>query len=190
MTAKKQAVVDSEQLAEDGNIDKIRDILFGVQVRDFERRFSKLEEKIDKDLDDLKQDTRDQLNKLEELMTKEVNALTDKIYEEQDLRGDALKKLTSDLQNASRDLEKQITKLGEKTAKNESEIRTQILDESKALTDTIQKKQDETLASLKKEATELRDDKADRAALADLFTEMAMRLTGDFKLPKSKKESK
>ena len=190
MTAKKEAVVDSEQLAEDGNIDKIRDILFGVQVRDFERRFSKLEAKFDKDLDDLRQDTREQLNKLEELMNKEVNALTDKIYEEQDLRGDALKKLTSDLQNASRDLEKQITKLGEKTAKNESDIRTQILDESKALTDTIQKKQDETMASLKKEATELRDDKADRAALADLFTEMAMRLTGDFKLPKSKKGAK
>jgi hypothetical protein len=36
-----------------------------------------------------------------------------------------------------------------------------------------------------KETAELRDDKADRTALADLFTEMAMRLKGDFKLPDS-----
>jgi hypothetical protein len=32
---------------------------------------------------------------------------------------------------------------------------------------------------------ELRDDKADRAALAELFTEMALRLTNDFNLPKA-----
>ena len=32
-------------------------------------------------------------------------------------------------------------------------------------------------------AGELRDEKADRAALASLFTEMAMRLSNQFRLP-------
>ena len=89
---------------EEENIDKIRDILFGVQVRDFERKFAKLEAKIAKEFDDLRSDTSEKLNKLEEFINKEVNTLTDKIYEEQDLRGDALKKMTSDLQTASRDV--------------------------------------------------------------------------------------
>ena len=179
MASKKEAA----QLAEDGNIDKIRDILFGVQVRDFEKRFSKLEEKFQKEIEDLRGDTREQLDKLETYIGKEIGALTDKIYEEQDLRSDAVKKVTEDLQKATNDLEKTINKLGEKTTKNETEIRTQILDESKSLNDSIQKKHDEMSASLKKESEELRDEKTDRAALADLFTEMAMRLNGDFKIP-------
>ena len=31
---------------EDGNIDKIRDILFGSQSRDFERRVARMEERL------------------------------------------------------------------------------------------------------------------------------------------------
>jgi hypothetical protein len=41
------------------------------------------------------------------------------------------------------------------------------------------------MGSLERESSEIRDDKADRTALAELFTEMAMRLTNDFKLPET-----
>jgi hypothetical protein len=187
MKANKELTVQSEQaVGEDDNIEKVRDILFGVQVREFERKFSKLEQKFEKEVENLRNETREKLDKLEAFMGKEVNALTDKIYVEQDERGDAFKKMTTEMQNSARDLEKQISKLAENTAKNETDIRAQILDQSKTMSDSIQKKQEEVMFSLEKEAAELRDDKADRAALADLFTEMAMRLNGDFKLPKSK----
>ena len=39
------------------------------------------------------------------------------------------------------------------------------------------------VAALGREAQQLRTDKADRANLAALLTEMALRLTGDFDLP-------
>ena len=42
---------------------------------------------------------------------------------------------------------------------------------------------DEVLARLARESQELRSDKTDRAALAALLTEMAMRLNDDFRLP-------
>ncbi|MEZ5307849.1 MAG: hypothetical protein R2684_11955 [Pyrinomonadaceae bacterium] len=186
MKAKKEAEAAVDPIADDDNIDKVRDILFGVQVREFERRFSKLEEKFSKELENLREDTASRLLKLEEFMSKEISSLQERIYEEQDSRTDSLKAVTADLQNTAHALEKQISKLGEKTTKNESEIRTQLLDQSKTLTDTIQKKQDDIMTALEKESKELRDDKTDRAALADLFKEMAMRLTGDFKLPESK----
>jgi hypothetical protein len=185
MKAKKELTTENGAISEDDNIDKVRDILFGVQVREFERKFSKLEQRFVKEVETLREETRGKLDKLEEFVSKEVSTLTDKIYEEQDLRGDAVKKLGSELQSAARDLEKQIGKLGEKTTKNESAIRTQILDQSKSMSDSLQKKHDEIMASMDKETAELRDDKADRTALADLFTEMAMRLKGDFKLPDS-----
>lgn len=38
------------------SLDKVRDILFGVQLREFERRFARLEDQLVKDTNDLKDD--------------------------------------------------------------------------------------------------------------------------------------
>ena len=73
--------------------------------------------------------------------------------------------------------------INEQAAKNESDLRQQMLSQSKSLTDEIQKRHNEAIASLERESSEIREDKADRTAIADIFNEMAMRLTNDFKLP-------
>ena len=39
-----------------GNLDKVRDILFGGQMREVERRFARLEERLIKETQDLKED--------------------------------------------------------------------------------------------------------------------------------------
>ncbi len=44
-----------------GNIDKVRDILFGGQMRDYERRFSRLEERLVQETAELKDDVRKRL---------------------------------------------------------------------------------------------------------------------------------
>jgi hypothetical protein len=51
------------------------------------------------------------------------------------------------------------------------------------LSDEIRRRHDELSAKLAREADELRNDKTDRAALADLFTELALRLNNQFRLP-------
>ena len=114
MRAMKEVEAQAGQLPEDGNIDKIRDILFGVQVRDFERKFSKLEERFGKEIEGLPEDTRQKLDNFEEFVSKELNTLTEKIDEEQDLRSDAVKQVTSELQKASIALDKKLTKFGER----------------------------------------------------------------------------
>ena len=40
-----------------GNVEKIRDILFGAQMRDYEKRFIRLEERMFKEMKDLRDDT-------------------------------------------------------------------------------------------------------------------------------------
>ena len=54
-------------------------------------------------------------------------------------------------------------------------------DQSKALTEEIRSRIRETATALTREIKELRSDKTDRAALAGVFTEAAMRLSNDFK---------
>jgi uncharacterized protein YoxC len=154
------------------SIDKVRDILFGNQVREFERRFARLEERIIKETNDLKEDVRSRVEALEQYTRKEMESLGDRLKADHDER------VESDASLARR-----ITAVDEQAAKGQRELRQQILEQHQRLSDDIRKKMDEVLAALAHEAQALRSDKADRATLAALLTEMAMRLTNDFQLP-------
>lgn len=180
---KAEKVKKTADTPEDGNIDKIRDILFGSQSRDFERRFGRLEERITKDVADMRDETRKKLDSLEEFIKGEVRSLSERIASEQSSRSDAVRDLASELKDLSHQLEKKAASINEQAARSESDLRQQLLAQSKTLSDDIQLRHNELLASLDREASEIRDDKADRTALAELFTEMAMRLTNDFKMP-------
>ena len=154
------------------SIDKVRDILFGNQVREFERRFARLEERIIQETLDLKEDVRNRVEALERYTKKEMESLADHLKADHDDR------VESDAA-----LGRRISALDEQFAKSQRELRQQILEQNQRLTDDIRKKMDEVLAALAHEAQTLRSDKTDRATLAALLTEMAMRLTNDFPLP-------
>jgi gas vesicle protein len=66
---------------------------------------------------------------------------------------------------------------------SERQLREQILDQSKNIADEIRQKHEAITASLERATSELRDEKTDRAALASLFMEVAMRLNNEFKIP-------
>ena len=154
------------------SIDKVRDILFGNQVREFDRRFARLEERILKETNDLKEDVRSRVEALEQYTKKEMESLADHLKADHDDR------VESDASLARR-----ITALDDQAAKGQRELRQQILEQHQRLSDDIRKKMDEVLAALAHEAQTLRSDKADPATLAALLTEMAMRLTKDFQMP-------
>lgn len=63
------------------------------------------------------------------------------------------------------------------------ETRQQILDQYRTLSEEIAQKADQASAALQRESSELRYEKADRAALSSLFTELALRLKDEFKIP-------
>ena len=69
-----------------GNIDKIRDILFGSNMRDYEQRFARLEEALKKESSDLRETTRRHLETLESFVHKELAALEARLNTERDER--------------------------------------------------------------------------------------------------------
>ena len=174
---------DDAELAGGGNIDKIRDILFGVQMRDYEKRFARLEERLVKEASDLRDDTRKRFDALELYVKQEFESLSGRLASEQSARGDAVEALSLGITDTARAFEKKTAQMDEQTAKTQSELRQQILDQSRSLNDSIRQKYEELTAALQREAADLRTDKTDRSALAALFTEVAMRLNNDFKIP-------
>src|SRR5688572_33093190 len=93
--AKNAAPVDgNSQAPEDlggGNIDKVRDILFGGQMRDYERRFNRLDERLLQESADLREDVRKRISALEQFVKQETESLADRINAEHDERTDPTK---------------------------------------------------------------------------------------------------
>lgn len=165
------------------NLEKIRDILFGAQVQDFEKRFARLEERLLKETSDARAETKRHFETLESFIRKEIEALGDRLKAEQGERSDAVKEVSKELRDTARNLDKRIAQLDELTSRNQRELRQQVLDQSKALTEEIRARNRETTAALSKEIGVLRSGKTDRTALAGLLTDLAARLTNDLKTP-------
>ena len=162
-----------------GNLDKIRDILVGPQMRDYEKRFVRLEERLVKECGNLREDTRKRLDYLENYIKTEVDSLIERLKTEQTQRDDAVNELDQELKNLIKTLERKITQLDEQTSLNQRELRQQILEQSKNLNNDIEQKHDELLTVLEREAKELRTGKTDRSTLAALFAELAVRLNNE-----------
>ena len=164
---------------EGGNLDKIRDILFGAQSRDLEQRIARLEERLAKDTADLRDDVKRRFAALELYARTELEALADRLKAEQTERTNAVDGVTQALANAVKSLERQIAQLDEQSAKGQRDLREQLLEQSKSLAEDIQRTSESLSAALDKAVGALRHDKADRAAVATLLSEVALRLSSD-----------
>jgi hypothetical protein len=171
---------------EAANVDKIRDIIFGSQMRDYEKRFARLEERLTADALALREDTKKRFDTLEAFVQKEVDSLSQRLKGEKSERAEALKELTRELRDTAKTIDKRLSQLDDQLAKEAAALRSQLLEQSKQLAAEAEAKHRALSSVLDREAQSLRTDKADREALADLFTEMAMRMRNELRLPEGK----
>jgi uncharacterized phage infection (PIP) family protein YhgE len=178
-----EKVPGNGDIREGANVDKIRDILFGSQMRDYDKRFGRLEERLAKAADALRDDLKKRFDSLESFVQQEVESLHQRLKTEKTERVDALKELTRETRDSSKALDNRLSQLDEHLASAQGDLRTRILDQSKTLSNEIHKAHSEMESALEREAESLRNEKTDRATLADLLTEMALRLKDELELP-------
>lgn len=184
-----------------GNIEKVRDILFGTQMREYEKRFARMEERMMKEISNLRDETRKRFDAVEGYAKKEIESLCDRLSVEQNERvesikreaellsnrlkgeqverGEAIKELAMEMKETNRLLEKKIAQLDELLGKISRDLRQQILDQSKELSEVIRLKYEDATAALERVGRELRLDKVDRSKLSELFMGMALQVTDD-----------
>lgn len=174
---------DKGQAGKDGpegeSVDKIRDILFGHQMRDYEKRFARMEEHLLNEINDLREATSKQLESVETFIKKEIELLNQQLRAEQEHNAEAAKALSIDIDTNIRTVTRRIDKQDEKHSKDSQDLRQQLLDQSKSLSDQIRKKHQESAKALQSNVEELRSEKVDRSALAQLLVEMAVRMSDD-----------
>ncbi len=180
---KKVAVLAAAEAngAEQGaaSVDKIRDILFGSQIKNYESRFARLEDTLARETTELKETMRRRFESVEGFFRKEAESLSARLKAEKEERNEALKSMARDLKSASDALSKKILELENKTAEEQSGLRQELMQESRKLLEEIRLRSDSLTALLERRAGELREQKVDRAALAALLTEMALELSED-----------
>jgi len=181
------AVAPDTELPGGGNIDNIREILFGAQMRQYEKRFQRIEELMARDSRDLRDEVERRLVALETFVKQEYEAVGERIVAEHEERGTAVRDLGKEVAAGARELDKRSTRLEEKLGKGLKDLREKLLEQSKSLTTEMRERNDVLSTALTAMVDELRAEKADRAALASLFTEMAMRLNEEFRLPDGRK---
>ena len=168
---------------ESGNIDKIREIIFGGHMRDYDKRFTRLEARLIKEAADLRDDTKRRFEVLEMFIKREFEALTERLQTEQRHREEAVQSLSHALTETGQTLEAKLVQFDESSARAQRDLRTQILDQSRSLSEEIRLKHAEMSSALEREVAELNDDKPSRSHLASMFNELAARLNGDLKIP-------
>lgn len=167
------------------NLDKVRDILFGSQAREYEKRFSRLEERLIKEASDLREDLKKRFDTLEGYIKREIESLAGRLKAEHDERTESAKAISGEIKDTSQAFERKTNQIGEHLNAGHRELREQLLDQSKNISEEIRQKHEAMGAALERATGELRNDKTDRAALASLFMEVAMRLNNEFKIPGS-----
>jgi DNA anti-recombination protein RmuC len=158
------------------SLDKVRDILFGGQMRAVEARLQALEERLLHEQAQMRADLGKQLAGLEAEAKRELQSLTEQLAADRVKRGEELKTLGADLRDGLRGLEKRHVKLEEMGGAADAELRDSILEQSRAVSAQIERLSQRFAADLNREATGLRHDKADVAALVGIFSDMAGRL--------------
>ncbi len=157
------------------NVDKIRDILFGSQMRDYEKKFRRLEELQAKEAADLREEIKRGLAMLEAFVKRELGAMTDQLKHERSERAEADKEFTREFREHVKLWEKWGAQRDEQGAQGQRELRQQLLEEAKRLSEQMEQGQKGLAAALDQQAQEMRASLTDRLALADLFAEVSLR---------------
>jgi hypothetical protein len=173
---KKSVGYSNPEIHENNSLHKVRDILVGSQMRELDKKFSRLEERLIKECTDLRDETRKRLDSLENYIREEADSLSVKAKNEQIKRDEAVKAINEEQRKLAESLEKKMTDIDEEASKTQRELRQQILNQSQTLHDDIRQKYEEIVSLLERETYELRSEKTDRSQLAALFSELALQL--------------
>ncbi len=167
-----------------GNIDQIRDIIFGAQIRDYDNRFSKLET----DICRFQQETRSHLEQLKASFSTELKSAVETIdkklkllslstqEEAADLSGQidrVNRKFTSTIQSLNEELDKQNQSTKDEINQNKSQVQEEI----GTLRDLI-------LEELDQRFSDLSETKVSKDDIAETLFALGMRLKGTEVIPK------
>jgi hypothetical protein len=170
----------------EGNVDQIRDILFGGQMRDYERRFEELEERLKRDAERMRNDFAKRFDSVEAMLKDQADrGLSLHKRLESELK-QSVESLSGAQEKLAKALRSEALEIDEKNDAQSSALRERLHKLANETADSMRQTHDELSTMVERVGANLRDEKVARDELAGFFSEMALRLTRQFELPKVK----
>lgn len=160
-------------------VDKIRDLLFGNQMQDYDRRFSLLEERFLQRLREIESETARNLSSLESNAKKQMESFAAELREEKDLRIDADKEIERMEREHNDTVERRLRSTSDQLSRFEREQNDRLTQEVQSLREEIKRRNEDIRRTIEKMFAELNGVKTDRNLLASLFVEVARCLNQD-----------
>jgi chromosome segregation ATPase len=171
---------DRGALAESAvSVDKIRDLLFGNQMQDYDQRFTKLEGRFLARLKDIESEAARNLSAFEANTKKQVDSLAGQLRDEKDQRADSDKDIERVLREQNQALEKRLRALSDQLNQLDREMSDRLTRETQSLHEEIKQKNADMRQALESMFAGLSNVKTDRTLLASLFVEVAKCLNQD-----------
>jgi len=170
---------DTQQQSETASVGKIRDILFGSQMQDYEKRFALLEERLRKEIDGVQAEFSRRFDSVENSIKKEIESIGIQLTAEADKRSEAIQNISKELSESIKNVSKNMGRLDERHGKESRDLKQQLLGHTKSLTDEIHRRQKESSEAFQQSAQQLSDNKVGRSVLSKLLLEMAVRLSDE-----------
>jgi hypothetical protein len=162
------------------NVEQIREILVGPQMREYGQRFTRMEERLSQETSDLKAEVRRRLDALEAYTRQEVNELGERLRIERGERTESANRLSQVLSESVQSLEHGLIESDERMTNLLRDFRQSNFDRLKGILDDLTKLINTMESSQNRSLAELRERSIDRYALAGLLTELALRVRGEF----------
>jgi hypothetical protein len=160
-------------------VDKIRELLFGNQMQDYDRRFAVMEQRFQEKLRDLEGESARALQSMESSIKKQLESIAGQVRQEQDLRAEAVKELGRGFREQIQVLEKHLGKVADQLASLDRDFTERLGHESQTLREDIKRRNEDIRATIERMFSELSNVKTDRNLLAGLFVEIARCLNQD-----------
>jgi hypothetical protein len=139
------------------SLEQVRELLFGQQYRELERKLARVDSHLAGDTEVLRGDLRQRLEALQTQLYKEVEALANRLAAEHTAQLDALNQVARESRDVVAALELRVTKLEEGLARSQRDVRQQILDQAKQFLDEMQHVRGDLARAFERELVALRE---------------------------------
>jgi hypothetical protein len=177
----KQKAQNNDPGTHGDDVDKIRDIIFGGQMREYAGRFEQMEKSLGETIDRLSKTFESRFEKLERSVEARLQQITERLAADREDRKTEHGAARSQLRDLEKLLKEQITEADGRLAAEVDAIYGAIEEHQQALGRLIEKSQADFTKTIAAETARLERHKIASKDLAQLFTELARSLKQDGK---------
>jgi hypothetical protein len=180
--AERASGAGADAIARENELSKVRDLLFGPQIREQRDEIHRLEDQLVRQgttLREILEDLGKNLGTLERLVRCESNTALERCNTESRERKTAVDVIGKRVDEMGHQFDAKLAEIDERTRRGERELRDHLLSQTKLLSDAITQHHEDAVRLVNEGMRDLRASKVDRAALAAILVQVGMRLDAE-----------